>query len=76
MGPSLMIATCLILAIRTAKWSSTWDPLTGDASLDTEIEYAAHLAGRVMATLCSRHEALFPQRKEPWYKANDESVPK
>src|SRR4051794_34320017 len=34
MGPSLLIATCLIVAIRTAKWSATHDAATSDIELD------------------------------------------
>ena len=37
MGPSLMIATCLILAIRTAKWPPNFDASFSEASLDQEI---------------------------------------
>jgi hypothetical protein len=51
MGPSLLIATCLILAIRTAKRPATWDAATSSTELDAEIEYAAHLAGRVLSLL-------------------------
>ena len=76
MGPSLLIATCLILAIRTAKRPATWDASTSNTELDSEIEYSAHLAGRVLSLLVGRHEAIFPRRKEPWYQAKDEENPK
>jgi hypothetical protein len=36
MGPSLLIATCLILAIRTAKWPPNFDSSFSEASLDQE----------------------------------------
>jgi hypothetical protein len=76
MGPSLLIATCLILAIRTAKRPAISDSHTSSPELDAEIDYAAHLAGRVLSRLVSHHEAIFPRRKQPWYQATDEDVPK
>lgn len=77
MGPSLLIASCLILAIRTARWPADFDEKFSDTALDKEIEYAAHLAGRVLSVLIHRHETIFPQRQEPWYQAkDDEDVPK
>jgi hypothetical protein len=76
MGPSLLIATCLVLAIRTAKWPSLWHETTSNRELDTEIEYAAHLAGRVLSALSTKNPAIFPSVKIHWYKPNDEDVPK
>jgi hypothetical protein len=38
LGPSLMISTCLILAIRTAKWPASFDKITANPELDAEIE--------------------------------------
>lgn len=37
---------------------------------------ASHLAGRVLSTLVLRHESIFPSKKEPWFVACDENVPK
>lgn len=76
MGPSLLIATCLILAIRTAKWPAHFDEKVSEASLDREIEYAAQLADRVLSHLIGRRLTIFPSKKEPWCQANDEDVPK
>lgn len=76
LGPSLLISTCLILAIRTAKWSATFENTSSNPELDREIEYATFLASRVMASLVSKREGLFPQRREPWYQPRDEDVPK
>ena len=76
MGPSLLIATCLILAIRTAKWPSNYDAKMSEMDLNREIEYAAHLADRVLSTLTAKKSLIFPSAKKPWYQANDEDVPK
>lgn len=77
MGPSLLIATCLIVAIRTAKWTlRSESSTTSDVDLESEIEHAAHIAGRVLAHLVSRKPSIFPQRKEPWYVPDGEDQPK
>ena len=77
MGPSLLIATCLIVAIRTAKWPARSDAKLCDQEMNEEIEFAAYVAGRVLARLMTKCEEIFPQRKEPWYQAaNDEDVRK
>ena len=66
LGPSIMIATALIVAIRTAKWAAK---AAGDAhfsdvdvELDKEVSFAARISIRVMNELLRKHESLFPQR--------------
>lgn len=77
MGPSLLIATCLIVAIRTAKWPPRLDTSTSGVQLDEEIQFAVSIASRVMGTVVQRYESIFPQRREPWYRTTeDEDVPK
>jgi hypothetical protein len=66
----------LILAIRTAKWPSRFNEHTSDVELQREIDYAAHLAGRVLSTLETRKPDFFPQKKRAWYKPDEEDVPK
>jgi hypothetical protein len=44
LGPSLLIAKCLIVAIRTAKWSANSDKTTSGTGLEQEIDFAAHVA--------------------------------
>jgi hypothetical protein len=75
MGPSLLIATCLILAIRTAKWPVRKDERLSSRELDEEIEFAAATAKRVLVHLMTACETIFPQRREPWYAPNEEDVP-
>lgn len=74
-GPSLLIATCLILAIRTARWAARSDAALSEVDLDQEIDYAAHLASRVLSKLVLSKPELFPSKKEPWYRPNHEDVP-
>ncbi len=76
LGPSLLIATCLIVAIRTAKWEASADSKLSGRELDQEIDFAAHVAGRVLSRLMRANEVMFPQRKEPWYKPDGEDQPK
>ena len=76
MGPSLLMATCLIVAIRTAKWPARSDAKLCDQEMNEEIEFAAYVAGRVLSKLMTKDETICPQRKEPWYRANAESIPR
>ena len=76
MGPSLLIATCLIVAIRTARWSATHDSTTSNIDLDREIEHAARVAQRVFVTLIKEYPSIFPQSKSAWYQPTDEDQPK
>jgi hypothetical protein len=75
LGPSLLIATALIVAIRTAKWPPEFDERNSELKLSRQIEYAAHVAGRVLAHLARSKEPLFPRRKEPWYQPAEEDSP-
>ena len=76
LGPSLLISSCLILAIRTAKWAARHDEKLSNRDLDKEIDYAIHLASSVLSQLISRKEAIFPQRREPWYQPDEDDIPK
>jgi len=81
MGPSILIATALIVAIRTAKWAAkaSGDPLRSnvDGDLDREISYAASITLRVMHELMKKHEGLFPGTREPIFDGiHDEDAPK
>lgn len=81
LGPSIIIATALIVAIRTAKWAAK---APGDAKfsdvdleLDKEVSFATRISIRVMHELLRRHEGLFPQRLDPIYEAgSEEDTPK
>ncbi len=44
--------------------------------LEREIEYAGHLASPVLSKLISFRPGIFPSKKEPWFQANDDDVPK
>ena len=79
MGPSILIATALIVAIRTARWAAkdAGDPLISDvdSELDREVSYAARITIRVMHELMKKHENLFPGKREPIFDGiHDEDV--
>jgi hypothetical protein len=76
LGPSLLISPCLILAIRTAKRPPLADKSTADPELDREIDFAIHMARRVLSALLSKSESIFPQKHEAWYQPSGEDVPK
>jgi hypothetical protein len=45
--------------------------------MNEEIEFAAYTARRVMMTLVTKFETIFPTRREPWCQTkDDEDVPK
>ena len=70
----MLIATCLVVAIRTAKWPPRAEGSTSGADLGDEIHFAANLVARALGTLVSKHESLFPQKGEPWYRPTEEDV--
>jgi hypothetical protein len=76
LGPSLLIATALVVAIRTARWAAK-APGEGladvDADLDREVAFAVRVADRVLHALLQKRPGLFPQKKEPIYAPGDES---
>jgi hypothetical protein len=78
MGPSLLIATSLIVAIRTAKWPVQLNTTRAGIELNQEIDFAATVASRVMSALVGKFESIFPQMKQPWYTVTEdgEDVPK
>ena len=80
LGPSILIATALIVAIRTAKWAARGGEDARlsdvDVELDKEVRFAARVSIRVMHELLRKHEGLFPQKLVPMWEATDEDVPK
>ena len=81
LGPSILIATALIVAIRTTKWSAraAGAPQLADVdpALDKEVSFASRITLRVMHELLKHHQSIFPGRLEPIYDGiYDEDVPK
>jgi hypothetical protein len=79
MGPSVLIATALIVAIRTAKWvakGGSDDKCVSDVDveLDEEVRFAARISMRVMHELLGKHADMFPQKLVPRWEPTDEDV--
>lgn len=75
MGPALLIASSLVLAIRTARWPVTHSDGLADVEWQKEIEHSARIAKAMMTHLTSRFPNLFASQDVPWYEATDEDVP-
>jgi len=80
LGPSVLIATVLVVAIRTVKWSLLPKEDCGgadiDHELDQEISNAMRVTMRVMRALLREHDCLFPQKLTPTWEPTGEDVPK
>jgi hypothetical protein len=76
LGPALLIASSLLLAIRTARWSPTHSDSLAHVEWDTEVEHSVRIAKIVLSHLTARSPELFQMKEVPWYVATDEKVPK
>jgi len=78
LGPALLIATALVVAIRTARWTAQLpkDAQLSDVdpSLDKEIDFALRITNRLLHALLRKDPAMFAQRLEPVYAPGDEDV--
>ena len=76
LGPSMLIATALVVAIRTARGTAK-APGAGlsdvDPELDREVDFAVRVADRVLHALLRKHPGLFPQRRDSIYAPDEES---
>ena len=76
LGPALLIASSLVLAIRTACWSPTHSDGLAHVEWDTEVEHSVRIAKIVLSHLTARCPELFQMKEVPWYVATDEEVSK
>jgi hypothetical protein len=76
LGPALLIASSLVLAIRTAKWSSTHSNGLASVEWDAEVQHSVRLAKIVLSHLTACCPELFSMKDVPWYVAGDKDVPK
>src|SRR5271156_3737960 len=75
MGPTLLIASALILAIRTARWPAIFDENLVSSELDQEIDYAVLLATRTLSRLLKQKESMFPSRRVERYEPEEDEDP-
>ena len=76
LGPALLIASSLVLAIRTARWSPTHSDGLANVDLEKEVEHSVRIAKIVMSHLTGQYPELFLMKEVPWYAPGDEDVPK
>ncbi len=76
LGPTLVIASSLILAIRTARLPAFKASTASSSEWDAEIAHSITIANMVLSQLVSRSPTLFQQKDVPWYEPNDEDSPK
>ena len=78
LGPALLIATAMVVAIRTARWTARRsDALCSDVDqdLDREVEMATRVTDRVLHVLLRKHAGMFPQKRTPMVDATEDSPP-
>jgi hypothetical protein len=76
MGPTLVIASSLILAIRTAKWPRIVCDTTSQPEWDAEVEQSVKMAHRILSYLLAKSPSLFPHKNVPWYQPSEDESPK
>ena len=76
LGPALLIASSLVLAIRTVRWDPTHSDGLANVDLEKEVEHSVRIAKIVMSHLTGRYPELFSSRDVPWYAPDDDEVPK
>lgn len=75
LGPALLIASSLVLAVRTARWPTTHSEGLADVDWQKEVEHSARIAKAMLSHLTSRFPNLFLTRDMSWYEATDRDVP-
>ena len=76
LGSALLIASSLVLAIRTARWMPTHSDGVSHTDWDKEVEHSVRIAKIVLSHLTSRCPELFQTKDVPWYVPGDNEVAK
>jgi hypothetical protein len=76
LGPALLIASSLVLAVRTAKWTAIHSAGLSAVDWDKEVEHSARIAKLVLSHVTARYPELFQAKGVSWFVATDEEVPK
>jgi hypothetical protein len=74
LGPALLIASNLVLAIRTARWPATHSDGLADVDWQGEVEHSSRITKIVLTHLTSRYPVMFQTKRTPWYEPSDEEV--
>ncbi len=76
MGPTLVIASSLILAIRTARWPRIAVDTGSQPEWEAEVEQAVKMAHRIFAYLLNKSPFLFQHKDVPWYQPGEDESPR
>jgi hypothetical protein len=76
LGPTLVIASSLVLAIRTAKWPRKVVETASATEWEAELEHSIWIANRVLSHLLAKSPNLFQQKDIPWYQPSEDESPK
>jgi hypothetical protein len=76
LGPALLIASSLVLAVRTAQWNPTHSDELSHIEWDSEVEHSIRVAKIVLSHLTARSPEFFQVKDVPWYVATDDEVPR
>ncbi|WP_158790789.1 hypothetical protein [Granulicella sp. L60] len=76
LGPALLIASSLVLAIRTTRLDPTHGDGLANIEWENEVEHSVRIAKIVLSHLTSRHPDLFQSKDVAWYVATDDEVPR
>jgi hypothetical protein len=75
LGPTLVIASSLILAIRTSKWARIACDTSSQPDWDAEVEQSIKMAHRILSHLLAKSPFLFQHKDVPWYQPGEEESP-
>lgn len=76
LGPALLIASSLVLAVRTARWPPTHSDGLAEVDWEKEVEHSVRIGRLVLSHLTTRYPDLFQSKQVPWYVATDDDSPK
>jgi hypothetical protein len=76
LGPALIIASSLVLAIRTARWPPTHSDGLANMEWEKEIEHSVRIGKIVLSNVTAGCPVMFQMKDSPWYVATDDEVAK
>jgi len=76
LGTSLLIAAAVIVAVRTARWSTRREDTTSQRDLEDEITHGVFVAGRILGHLLTHKGELFTQQQVAWWLPTEEDEAK
>jgi hypothetical protein len=76
LGPTLVIASSLVLAIRTARWPRNAVNTASGPEWDAEVTRSIEIAMRVLSQLVAKSPTLFQQKDVPWYQPSVDESPR